>query len=132
MRSVQDRVQSIAPLFGVVEAVVWGSLAVIFSPLYRTASDNRGRRFAVLPPLVGSVVSSTTVFAVVYLRAPVYWLLVKDVAYGCCGGCNGSSAMTTAYNASIGVSTATARRRMIRLKVAQMATLIPAALSPVA
>jgi MFS family permease len=126
-RSYQDRVQSLASWFAIFESVAWGLPAIVIATILGSGSDRFGRRFAILPPLVGAVLSSAASFVIVRLDAPVIWFLLRDLVYGCCGS---FSTMTAACFGYI-VDRTSSERRMVRLTVVQMAMLMAGVVSPV-
>jgi MFS family permease len=125
--SYQDRVQSLASWFAIFESVVWGLPSIAISVLLSSGSDRFGRRFAILPPLLGAVLSSTASFVIVYFNSPIIWLLVPDLAHGCCGS---FSTMTAACFGYITDRTST-ERRMLRLTIVQMVMLLAGVVSPI-
>jgi len=55
-------------------------------------------RFAILPPLLGVIVSGLVVYLVIHTNSSVLYLLIGDFLYGCCGS---SAAMAMACFAYI-------------------------------
>lgn len=125
--SRQDRVQSLASWFAIFESVAWGLPAVIVAVVLGSGSDRFGRRFAILPPLFGAVLSGVASFVIVRFDGPVIWFLLRDLIYGCCGS---FSTMTAACLSFI-VDRTSSERRMFRLTVVQMAMLMAGVVSPV-
>jgi len=124
----QDRVQSLASWFAVVESLAWGLPAIVSTILLGSGSDRLGRRFCVLPSLVGVVASSTTVFFVIWYGASILWLFVGDIVYGLCGS---FAAMTMSCFAYVADRTPP-HRRMLRIVVVEMCMLLAGVVSPLA
>jgi MFS family permease len=124
---LQDRVQSLSSLFGVLESLVWGFPAVAATLVLGAGSDRLGRRFAVLPPLFGVVASSSVAHIVVRWRLSIGWLFVGDFLYGCCGS---FTAMTMSCFAYVADRTSP-ERRMLRITVLEMCMLVSGVVSPI-
>jgi MFS family permease len=123
----QDRVQSLASWFGVLQSGVWGVPAIVSTVVLGACSDRLGRRFAVLPCLVGVLATSSTAFFVVWYRAPIFWLFAGDLVYGFCGS---FAAMTMSCFAYVADRTP-ADRRMLRIVVVEMCMLLAGVVSPI-
>lgn len=85
MTSVAEKAQNYSSMFGILKALVSGIPALFSTVLLGTLSDQRGRRYAVLPPLVGIILKAVTLTVIMWKRASIWFFLPGSFVDGLCG-----------------------------------------------
>lgn len=124
----QESIQSAGSLFGLVESFIYGVPAVAVTLLLGAGSDRIGRRFAILPPLLGVLLNSSTVTLIVWYNASIFWFFLGDVLYGMCGS---FTAMIMGCYAFVADRTSP-EKRMVRITIVEMCMLTAGVVSPIA
>jgi len=123
----QEYVQSKSSQFVLYESIISGVPAFFVTLILGAGSDVFGRRFAILPPLVGTLLGSTIVTCVVCTKSSIYWFFVSDFVNGCCG-----SFLTVLMGCLAYVADRTPpEKRMTRITFLEMSLFIPGVICPI-
>ena len=119
---VQERASYIS-LFLTLSASVPALFVSLFLGAY---SDKAGRKYAILPPLIGNMVNTVAYIVVVQLQLPLWYLFIAAFVSGFGGFLN---TMLLGCFAYISDTTSQDRRRF-RITVLEMCLLIPGIIGP--
>lgn len=123
----QQSVQSASSFFLLTESIVYGTPAVFVTLFLGAGSDKIGRRFAILPPLLGTILKSSVATLIVWYKASIYWFYLGDALYGVCGS---FSAMIMGCYAFVADRTPP-ENRMLRITIVDMCILSAGVVSPI-
>ena len=123
----QEYVQSKSSQFVLYESIINGVPAIFVTIILGAGSDIFGRRFAILPPLVGALLGSSIYTYVICTEASIHWLFVGDAVIGCCGSFYAVLMGCLAYVAD----RTPPEKLMIRITIIELTMFIPGVISPI-
>lgn len=123
----QEHVQSKSSQFALYESILGGVPAVFVTIILGAGSDLFGRRLAILPPLVGAMLSTVIATCIISTKSSIYWFLLRDALCGCCG-----SFFSVLMGCFAFVADRTPpEKRMIRITFIEMTMLISGVICPI-
>lgn len=122
----QTRVQREAAFFWAMQALIMGFPALLSTLVLGPLSDHLGRKWAIAPPIAGTLLKSLCCVLVVRLDGSLWWLSVGAVLEGLGGFYIGTLMGCFSYIAD----TTTPERRMFRITVLEMCAFIAGLLGP--
>lgn len=123
----QQSAQSRASQFALYESLLDGIPSFFATILLALGSDRLGRRFAIVPPMVGIFVKILIFTAVVLTNSSIYWFLLGDFI----GGCSGSIHSITVACLAFVADRTPSDRRMFRMLVIDLCLMVPTVVAPI-
>lgn len=127
MSDIVSGVQSEASTLTGILMLVTGIPAIFVSIFLGSFSDTAGRRWAIIPPLIGGVLKALCYILVIVLDLPAWWLVLGSFVDGC-----GGYLVTLMMGCSAYIVDSTSREnRIIRLALAELCSMASIVVAPI-
>src|SRR6218665_351460 len=123
----QEYVQRQSSQFALYESIINGVPAVFVTIILGAGSDLFGRRFAILPPLIGNLIANSISTFVICTKSSIYWFFLRDAIFGCSGSFFSILMGCLAYVAD----RTPPEKRMIRITLIEMTMLVSGVICPI-
>ncbi|ELU02912.1 hypothetical protein CAPTEDRAFT_44150, partial [Capitella teleta] len=124
---LQDAIQKESAFFMAMSSLVSGVPALFVTLFLGNYSDKVGRKFAILPPLVGTIAKCISYLLVINFKGSIWWLLLGSFAEGCGGFYVVALMGCLSYIADI----TKPEDRLFRIAIVEMCTFFSGLLGPI-